>query len=303
MLVAAKAIRHFYYFIIALSIPLLISPFISCSRWKILLKAQGITETIFSLIQINFISVFLGILLPSSIGYDAIRILIIEKRNRDKIGNGGATVIVERFLGIYVLSVIGIIGSIYSVANGGSVNILYTIVLVNIIITLIFFVFRSEYLYARVSSLLSGTNKFAVFKRYFIKIYASFNSFDFKKIVVSILPLIMLFQFSNIICGILIFKAFDITLPIYSHLAFFPLISIISIIPVSISGLGLREGAFVYFYGIIGIDGDISFLVSLIYYFLLMIIPAVIGFIIFVFGPDQYQNIKNELETKDDRKY
>jgi glycosyltransferase 2 family protein len=302
-LVALKAIKHYYYFELALFIPLLINPLISSNRWKILLRVQGIVESVYSLIQINFVSVFLGILLPSSTGFDAIRIFIIEKRNSHKTGKGGATVLVERFLGIYVLSVIGIIGSIYSVKHSGSVNILYSIIVINLFISMIFWIFRSEYLFSKINILFSRTNKLDRVKNYIILIYSSVKSFELKKVLGSIVPLILLFQISNIICGILIFKALDVNVPFYFHLVFFPLISIISIIPISISGLGLREGAFVYFYGMLGIDGSICFLVSIIYYFLLMIIPAILGFLIFVFGPDQYKNIKNELDINDGRKF
>jgi glycosyltransferase 2 family protein len=303
LIIGIREIKRIYFLVIALIIPLVISPLISSTRWKILLRVQGIVESVYSLIQINFVSFFLGILLPSSTGFDAIRIFIIEKRNSHKTGKGGATVLVERFLGIYVLSVIGIIGSIYSVINRGSVNILYSIIVINLFISMIFWIFRSEYLFSKVNILFSRTNKLDRVKNYIILIYSYVKSFELKKILWSILPLILLFQISNIICGILIFKALDVNVPFYFHLAFFPLISIISIIPISISGLGLREGAFVYFYGILGIDGNICFLVSIIYYFLLMIIPAILGFLIFVFGPDQYKNIKNELDINDGRKF
>ena len=89
--------------------------------------------------------------------------------------------------------------------------------------------------------------------------------------------LILLFQLSTIFCGYLIFRTFDVNLPFYFHLAFLPLIQIISIIPISISGFGLREGGFVYFYSLLGVDNGIAFTVSLLYYVILVITPAIVG--------------------------
>jgi uncharacterized membrane protein YbhN (UPF0104 family) len=42
-----------------------------------------------------------------------------------------------------------------------------------------------------------------------------------------------------------------------------PLIILFTSIPVSISGLGIREGAFVLFFGLIGIKPDIATAISL----------------------------------------
>lgn len=63
-----------------------------------------------------------------------------------------------------------------------------------------------------------------------------------------------------------------------------PLIYILSMIPLSISGLGIREGFFVYFYGLIGVEPSIVIAVSLINYLILSVVPALIGGIIYIFS-------------------
>ncbi|OFX88783.1 MAG: hypothetical protein A2W99_04760 [Bacteroidetes bacterium GWF2_33_16] len=300
LLSAFKSIKYLYFLGFALIIPLIINPIISNNRWKIFLKVQGIDEHFFSLVKINFVSVFFGILLPSSTGFDAIRIYIIEKRNKKQKGGGGASVVIERLLGFYILSVIGIIGSIFALKHQLSKDLLFSIIAINICITLVFIIFKNQFLFHKINILFSKVKRFKRLNNYLSLLYSSLNSFPLKNVLLSTIPLILLFQFSSIICGFLIFKAFNVNIPFFYHLAFLPLISIISIIPVSISGFGLREGGFVYFYGLLGIDGNICFLSSLIYYFILMIIPAIIGFLIYVFGPDQFKIIKNELDKKND---
>lgn len=294
------SIKKPFYLIYAITIPLLISPYISNNRWKIFLSAQGINESFFSLVKINFVSIFLGILLPSTTGFDAIRIYIIEKRNNQKPGNGGASVIMERMLGFYILSIIGIVGSLYAIKHGMSKTILYSILGINIFIILVFWIIKNHIFYIKLNILLSKINKYKLYRNYFASLYGSLNSFPLSKILYSTVPLIILFQLSNILCGVIILKAFDIDVPFLFNLAFLPLISIISIIPISISGLGLREGGFVYFYGLLGIEANVCFLISLLYYFIIIIIPAIIGFLFYFFGPDQFKSIKNELVLKND---
>lgn len=283
------------FLIYCLIIPLFINPLISNNTWKIFLKIQGINESFFSLAKINFMSIFLGILLPSSTGFDAVRIYIIEKRNKQKIGTGGASVIIERLLGFYLLSMLAVIGSIVAQKHGVSSNVLFASLLINITILSLFFVLSNKYLYSKLTDHLFKIKRGKKILKYISSTYGAINTFPFKKAIFLAVPLILFFQFSTIFCGFLIFKAFEVDIPFYYHLAFLPLISIISIIPVTISGFGLREGGFVYFYSLLGVNSNISFLISLLYYFVLMMIPAFIGMLIYVFGIDKYKPIKDEL--------
>jgi uncharacterized membrane protein YbhN (UPF0104 family) len=63
-------------------------------------------------------------------------------------------------------------------------------------------------------------------------------------------------------------------------MAFLPLIYIAAMIPVSISGWGVRESVFVYFYGLIGVDPTTAFSVSVVNYMILSMVPACVGGII-----------------------
>lgn len=284
------------YLVYAIAIPLFITPSIGNNRWKIFLKVQGINERFFSLVKINFISVFLGILLPSVTGSDAVRIYMIEKRNKQKIGAGGASVVIERLMGFYLLSLLGVIGALVARNHDVSSNILYAALITNIFIIFLFLFMSNKYLYSKLTNYLLKIKRGKKIIGYITSTYSAINSFPLKKVILLTVPLILLFQLSNIFCGYLIFKAFAIDLSFFYHLAFFPLISIILIIPVSISGFGLREGGFVYFYGLLGVDSNISFFVSLLYYLILTIIPAFIGMLLYVFGSTQFNSIKNELK-------
>lgn len=287
-----------HYLILCIIIPLFIIPLIGNNRWKVFLKIQGINEGFLSLVKINFVSIFLGILLPSSTGFDAVRIYMIEKRNKQKIGAGGASVVIERLMGFYLLSLLGVIGALVAQQHGVSSNVLFAAILINLSILSLFFVLSNKYLYIKLTNYLLKFKRRKIIVEYITSAYSAINRFPFKKVILLTVPLILLFQLSTIFCAFLIFKAFGIDTPLYYHLAFMPLIQIIAIIPVSISGFGLREGGFVYFYGLLGVNSNISFLVSLTYYIILMLIPAFIGMLIYVIGNDKYKSIKNELKKE-----
>jgi len=289
-----KTIKYKYYLAGALLIPLFINPLISSNRWKIFLEVQGIKEHFLSLVKINFISLFLGIMLPSSTGFDAIRIYIIEKSNRNITGAGGASVIIERLLGFYILTLLGTAGALFILKHGFSYNLLLLILSLNICLALVFIIVKNKYLCSKITGYLSKAKKMKKAAEYLSSLIYSINSFPLKKVLVLTVPLIFLYQLSSVLCGALIFKSFGIDISVFYHLAFLPIIQIISIIPASLSGFGLREGGFIFFYGLIGISSNVCFMCSLLYYFMLMFIPAFIGMFLYMFGNDHFKKANTE---------
>lgn len=286
---AFKAINNYYFFLFAAAVPLLITPAISASRWKVFLKVQGIYEDFFSLVKINFVSFFLGILLPSSTGFDAIRMLLIEQRNKQTPGAGGASVVIERMIGFFLLSFLGIIGGLFVFSYGVSIKVVIASVIVNLCLLLFFIIIKNHFLYFRITESLKRLRKGKQIADYLHLLYTAIKNFPVKRVFFIALPLILLFQLANIFCAFALFKAFDIDISFYNHLAFIPLITIISILPVTISGLGLREGAFVYFYSLVGVNPDISFLISLLYYLIFMVLPAFVGMVIYISKDGNYK--------------
>lgn len=294
---AIQYIYYPYYFFVIILIPILINPLISNNRWRIFLKIQNIDESFFTLLKINFVSVFLGFLLPSSIGYDAIRMYFIEKRNKDQMGSGGASIIVERIIGFYILSMFAVIGSAIGILHGLSPNIMYLAIIINIFIVLVVVLLKSKKLYMFISKILNKINVLKKALNYLDKLYLSVNSFPYNKQVFYSIPLIMLFQLSSVLCAFLLYKAFGVDINFFYHLAFLPIIQILTIIPVSISGFGIREGGFVYFYSLIGVDAGVSLLVSLMYYFVLVIIPVFVGLFIYLFDKSQFKLEKDKINS------
>lgn len=286
---SVKQIEKQKYIWISLLVPVLINPLISNNRWRIFLSVQGINEKFFYLVKVSFVSIFLGVILPATTGSDMLRIYRIEKKHKNNIGSGGASVIVERILGFLILSFLGLFGSIVAVAYGASYYILFLSGILHLTLILVIIILKNDLMHSFIEGLLKKIQRWKTTTEYISSLYTAVNKFPLKKVLRPTIPLILAFQLSTIFCGYMIFLAFDVNIPIYYHLAFLPLIQIISILPVSISGFGVRESGFVFFYSLIGVNADISFLVSLLYYAVLVIVPAFIGMIIYVFD-NEYRN-------------
>lgn len=76
----------------------------------------------------------------------------------------------------------------------------------------------------------------------------------------------------------IIAQSFSINVP-YIDFIFIHLIAVvvIGILPISVGGLGIREGVYVYLLGTYGVSPDIAFTISLSGYLVKMLIPSIIG--------------------------
>ncbi len=276
----ASALSTPVWLIFSFYFTLVLIPILSATRWKIFLFYAGISEKLKQLIKINFISIFWGIMLPSSDGFAAIRMYLIEKKHRDKPGTSGSTIIAEKLLGFMLLCFFGIFFSLF-IHNIPQIALTRTIlVLIAIVMFSITLIITNSRIYNYVSIRLKKI-KFArkVFE-YLSGMHNSLTKLPFKKILLQALPIMILIQLTTFINVYLIFKAMDINIPVIYHLAFVPVIQIISLIPLTISGFGIREGAFVHFYGLIGIEPTVAFSVSILNFLILTGVPAFIGGII-----------------------
>lgn len=275
-------IDNLQYVAIALIIPSVIIPVISTNRWKLFLRYVGVNEKKITLLKINFISNFQGIVLPSSQGYDVLRVYYIEKRHPEQRGKVGSTILIERMIGFVVLCVLSLTFSLLiDLPNKRQV------VLIIGAITIALLVAIALLLNKKLNRYLSG-KKFK--NKYVNKCYSYFNKFatslayfPYKKVLLSSVGLILLFQLSTIASVFLIFKAYGIDLPFYTHISLYPIISILSLIPITISGFGIREGFFVYFYSLLGVSPEVAVSVSLMNYVVLTIVPALFGAVIYLF--------------------
>jgi glycosyltransferase 2 family protein len=67
------------------------------------------------------------------------------------------------------------------------------------------------------------------------------------------------------------------------NLLLYPLIGLLTVVPVTVSGFGVREGAFVFFYSLVGVPSEVAVGVSLLNYLLVIGVPALLGGLLLLF--------------------
>lgn len=86
------------------------------------------------------------------------------------------------------------------------------------------------------------------------------------------------------ICSVYILsRGLSMDVPFMSVLCFVPVVSIISLIPITISGIGIREGAFVVLFGLIGVLPEKAMTLSVVWFLSIVVgsLPGLVGYLLF----------------------
>lgn len=250
-------------------------------RWEMLLKAAGIRLS-FKRVVVSFSGgIFFNLLLPSAIGGDVTRSIDLAAHTK-KTAEVIATVFLDRLCGYMALAIFVSLSTIFGwrlVADNKLVII--SVLLIVFILTAILLVIFNKFIYSKISKLLHhpGAGKI----RESIKnLHNEVHIFRHRKdVLINSLILSLLVQTISPVVFFLIALSLGIKVnPIYFFI-FVPLIGAVSMLPISLGGLGVREGATVFFFMEAGITQGLAVGISLIN-FAFILVYATIGGLIYV---------------------
>lgn len=266
------------YFLLAL---LLFIPrwLLSSYKWYFISKKQKMDFKLFFLSKIFLITLFLGSITPGAIGLH-LRIYYLKTKSKASLEKCLTNSLIESGLSLITGLLIAFIGSIILIELYPELPI----------IILPFFIFYLSVFIVLLEKR-GGSKLFNILIRPFIperyktSIDKSVESLyqDIPKIKDMLIPFlieIIVWIFAAIQVYI-IAQAFLINITFYE----FILISIISVVisnilPISIGGLGIREGAFVFLLSKFGVQSEIAFVISISGFLVKILIPGLIGLII-----------------------
>ncbi len=250
--------------------------YFSSLRWGLLVPHSINTKKLFSMFMIGS---FFNHYLPGIIGGDAVKAYYLseELKSRDlnkreesvqdsseikretnsalssSLTVAVASVFMDRFIGFFVLQIISMAALLFGFNYLDGVPVRWVIPVVfsiSLVFSMVIFRFRIGQRF-----------------KFMFNAYEYFNFYKSKKRVLIMAALYSaIIQFLAIGAVYVLAKGIALNLPFISLLIFVPIIILISFIPVSISGIGLREGAFVFFLGTVGVAPDLSVTLSLLWF-------------------------------------
>ncbi len=238
----------------------LFSIFLMSIRWKLLcLKFLNISPKTRILYRYYLIGSFFNIFLPGAIGGDVIRTRMLIKNYKISIKSASFVTISERILGLYGLIVLLCLGMLFRTFPE-KVLFLSKIssVWIYLMIILIFLVFP--------------ITKYILSKR---------NINIGYKFMISTIIVLLIAQFGDIVIANIFIHYMNVEIPFTAVMFIMPLVYIATILPISLGGLGVREGTFAGLMLLYGVPTSTSVLISFSMY-LVKVVVGIIGSFIFL---------------------
>ncbi|MFA5354660.1 MAG: lysylphosphatidylglycerol synthase transmembrane domain-containing protein [Thermodesulfovibrionales bacterium] len=237
----------------------LFASWLSALRWGLLIPHPFTQRRLFSL---YIIGSFFNTCMPGTIGGDAVKAYYLgqELKERGEEGHAAvavASVFMDRYIGLAALLFIPVavmplgLPFLETIPGGLPVKWLLPLTFGSFLV-LTFILFRIK-LGARV--------------RFLLKVYDYLHHYRSQAgILVRSFSYSIIIQLSGILAVYTLARGMGIDVGLVSLLIFVPLIILITILPVSISGIGVREGAFAFFLGSLGVPSSLAVSLSLIWF-------------------------------------
>ncbi|MBU1999210.1 MAG: lysylphosphatidylglycerol synthase transmembrane domain-containing protein [Candidatus Omnitrophota bacterium] len=257
--------------------------FILCfARWWMLLKTVAMQIPLARAIVSFSGGIFFNLFLPSTIGGDFIRSVDLSVYTK-KPGEVLATVFLDRLSG-YVGLVIVVLVSIFFGHKLIQDNFIFvSIGIISSVLIIILVVIFNQYIYSHLNRFLSrpGPGKLKdVIRILHEEVHAFRNK---KRIIVLNLFTSLLIQGISPIVYYIVALSFGIKTNIIYFFIFLPIVSSVTMLPISLGGLGVRDLLIIFLLGKIGISKDLAFALSLVN-FVFLVIYSSAGGLIYVLG-------------------
>lgn len=237
---------------------------LSALRWQRVLAALELPARVPTLMRHYLASLFVGNFLPTTIGGDVLRVKRLAATN----GHTPATiasVVLERLTGWLVLPVLTIVAL---TANPGlerrapvPVATARTIALTTLALLVVLLVAASS---AAVGRRLDGNEGW---RRFTGAIHLGLDHVRHKPaLAFEICTVGFAYQLAVMLAAFLAAKALGLTVGWTAILAFFPVVAIVQVLPLTVSGLGTREAALVFFLHPLGVAQADAFALGLLVY-------------------------------------
>lgn len=237
--------------------------FASAYRWQILARAQGDEIPLGFLAKSYLVGQFFNNFLPTSFGGDIVRICDGSRYSRSLV-KSSAIVVVERFTGISVLFLLAIAGSLFRIEMAREIPVIFAALLLGAVgfgMTAAFFTPLAARLIAGLP--LRGfpdklRTKTLIFRETILHYRTQKKPFALATLWAFLL------QLNVVVYYFLIGRALHLNIHFVDYFIFIPLVLIIQTIPITISGLGLREESYIEIFRFYGIPAQAAVSFSLI---------------------------------------
>ena len=250
-------------------------------RWYMLLKAVKIDLSLNKAISSYSGGLFFNLFLPSTIGGDIVRSVDLSKHTR-KPKEVIATVFLDRLSGYVGLVILAVTALLIGWDLVQIRAVLVSVIIITLILIAVLVVIFNTFVYKKLNSLLYSS-KAGKIRELITSLHEEIHLYrGRKKVLINNVLLSVLIQVLSPLSFYIIALSLGLNQSLIYFMIFFPVIGAITLLPISIGGLGLRDATTVFFFSRIGVPKDLSFAMSLSGFFFILVV-GICGGLIYVF--------------------
>lgn len=236
---------------------------LSALRWQRVLQVLGHRLRMRTLMGLCLAGQFVGNFLPSTVGGDVLRITRLARLTKEAAGSL-ASVVIERMTGWIVLPVVTLAAFIANpglASLGSSSRLAMSVALVSLLLLIGLLVLVGH---PRLGGRLAERKGFA---RFAGAIHLGVGRLRSRPLAaVQVLTVGFAYQVVMVLAVFLIAAALGLGVSLTAMLAFVPVVAILQALPLTLGGLGLREGAFVILLAPLGVSTSHAIALGLLVY-------------------------------------
>ena len=278
-----ELIGHANLGLMAVAVGLLLAErILSVSKWLLLLRAKGSPITFWRLLVINYIGGFWGLVLPSSVSADIVRGYYLSKSTAN-VSLAVTSMVIDRLIGALSLVFLGCV-SVWMVGDTfGLVHArLIAASIAGVCALGIALLFHNDFIHwvdRRIIQRMTGMKIIRQVRRWIV---SCLQYRQYPQTLCMSFLLTIFVQMLRILVFYAVAVSFGVHVSVTYYFIFVPLMMLLIILPVSINGIGVREGSFVAFFTLVGVPSSQAFIISFVVSVLTTLMTA-IGGIVYMF--------------------
>lgn len=253
--------------------------FISGYRWYQLIRSNQHSLRFSQCLKLTFISNFLGLFLPGTIGVEAVRVYGMARATKATAGSM-TSVFLDRFLAVFsqfLLAMAAILLSPTSVPQ-----VVQTLAVLGLCAMLIGAGAMMNARFRKLSLALLPGRWLAKPRGFLEKIYTALDEYRGRTgLFAQAVVLALSMQIMRAVFYWIVALSVGLELPLVAFIMILPIVNIAALIPISIAGLGTREVVFVAMLSPFGVSAATAYAVSLLAFFIGAVVPALPGGVLY----------------------
>ncbi|MCL4489954.1 MAG: flippase-like domain-containing protein [Chloroflexi bacterium] len=247
--------------------------FLGAVKWQILTRAQGLPSSLGDLLAYSFVGLFFGNLLPSNVGGDVVRAYGLV-RVSGRAEAAAISVLVDRLMGLATY-----VGAAMIMAALAAVVVtraeLEQIEAAAAFAAVLFIVAMALLFSRRVSRRVKWVFDYAPLARVrpiAERIYRALQVYRHSYLALALnLLLSGCIVIITTIVWYTVARGLGVDVSPFYFFLFNPLIAFVTLLPISLNGLGPKEATAVFFFGLIGVPSEVALAMSLVFHLLIVL--------------------------------